>query len=276
MIEARKVFPDADRWQVICGAGNNAGDGYVLARLAAQEGIAISVLAMVPPDTLSGDAAVAYGDFAAEGGQHLEWHGELDADASLLVDGLLGSGLDREVSGQFAEVVAAINAHAGAVLSLDIPGGIHGDSGAALGVAIKADLTVTFVGLKAGLFLGDSADYVGTVTFSDLGIPAECRADKPVQMRRIDGALLRRSLPPRKKNAHKGDFGHLVVVGGGPGMPGAIMLCGQAALRSGAGRVSIATHPAKGMDVGSAARRVAGHEAPEKILRTAYGLHRGS
>jgi len=243
LLEAKAAFPDAARWQLICGAGNNAGDGYVLARLAALQGIAVSVLAMVPPEALSGDAAIACRDFVAEGGKHLDWHGELDAEATLVVDALLGSGLDREVGGRFADAVRAVNAHPGKVLALDIPAGIHGDTGQVLGTAIRADLTVTFVGLKTGLFLGDAPDYVGVLKYSDLGIPAECRADRPVQMRRIDDALLLKWLAPRKRHAHKGDFGHLVVVGGGPGMPGAITLCGEAALRSGAGRVSVATHP---------------------------------
>ena len=241
--EAKTACPDARRWQIVCGAGNNAGDGYVLARLAAYDGIAVSVLGMVSPEKLSGDAATAYGDFAAEGGQHLEWQGELDAEATLLVDALLGSGLDRAVEGQFADVVTAMNAHSAAVLALDIPGGIHGDSGEVMGVAIKADMTVTFVGLKAGLFLGAAADYVGDLKYSDLGIPKACRADKPAHMRRIDEALLNQNLPPRTRSAHKGDFGHVLAIGGGPGMPGAIALCGEAALRCGAGRVSVATHP---------------------------------
>jgi hydroxyethylthiazole kinase-like uncharacterized protein yjeF len=241
--EARNGFPDAMRWQIVCGAGNNAGDGYVLARLAAHDGVAVSVLAMVSPEQLKGDAAIAYGDFAAEGGQSLEWQGELDGEADLLVDALLGSGLDRAVEGQFADVVQAINAHPGAVLALDIPGGLHGDSGNVLGVAIKADMTVTFVGLKAGLYLGDAPNHVGELRFADLGIPEQCRAHKRAQMRRIDDALLKKHLVPRNKRSHKGDFGHLLVIGGGPGMPGAISLCGEAALRCGAGRVSVATHP---------------------------------
>jgi len=243
LLEAKAVFPDARRWQIICGAGNNAGDGYVLARLAAYDGITVSVLALVSPENLSGDAATAYGDFAAEGGQHLEWQGEIDAEATLLVDALLGSGLDRVVEGQFADVVTAMNAHSAAVLALDIPGGIHGDTGQVMGVAIKADMTVTFVGLKAGLFLGDAANYVGDLRFSDLGIPEACRAGRPARMRRIDDALLKLNLSPRSKSAHKGDFGHVLAIGGGPGMPGAIALCGEAALRCGAGRVSVATHP---------------------------------
>ncbi|MEQ9563385.1 MAG: NAD(P)H-hydrate dehydratase, partial [Woeseiaceae bacterium] len=123
------------------------------------------------------------------------------------------------------------------------PSGLHGDSGAILGNAVRADLTVTFVGLKAGLFLGDAPACTGDVAFAGLDIPADCRARIPVQMRRMDDSLLRATLPPRRRDAHKGDFGHLLLVGGGPGMSGAIRLAGIAALRSGAGRVSIATHP---------------------------------
>jgi hydroxyethylthiazole kinase-like uncharacterized protein yjeF len=242
LTHAMASFPDASRWQIVCGAGNNAGDGYVLARLAGQQGIAVSVLAIVPPDSLKGDAATAYMDFAAEGGMHVDWQGQLDDEAALLVDALLGSGLMRPVEGTFAEVVKAMNAHAAPVLALDIPAGIHGDTGKVMGVAVKSDLTVTFVGLKAGLYLGDAPGYVGELKFAALEIPPECRKGKPARMRRIDDKLVRNSLPPRPKNAHKGDFGHLLVIGGGPGMPGAIALCGEAALRCGAGRVSIATH----------------------------------
>ena len=106
--EARERFPDARRWQIVCGAGNNAGDGYVVARLAASEGIAVSVVAVVDPESLKGDAATAYGDFAAEGGVVTAWSGHLDPDADLIVDGLLGSGLERNVEGDFALAVAAV------------------------------------------------------------------------------------------------------------------------------------------------------------------------
>jgi len=239
---ARQQFPAAGRWQVLCGAGNNAGDGYVVARLAASDGIVVSVLALVDPETLTGDAATAYHDFAAEGGVVMPWSGEIDADAGLLVDGILGSGLEREVGGTFAKAVAAINAHPASVLALDIPTGIHGDNGKVMGCAVEADLTVTFVGLKAGLFLGDAPGVCGELCFAGLDIPADCRAADPV-LRRIDSALLETLLPPRPRGAHKGDFGHVLVVGGGKGMPGAARLCGEAALRAGAGRVSIATDP---------------------------------
>ena len=240
---AREHFPDANRWQVVCGAGNNAGDGYVVARLAAQEGIVVSVVALVDPESLTGDAATAYGDFAAAGGVVMAWEGALDDEASLLVDALLGSGLERDVSGEFAKAVTAMNAHRARVMALDIPTGVHGDSGRVMGTAVAADLTVTFVGLKAGLFAGEGAELCGTLVFDGLDVPEHCRPQDQAMSRRISSRVLRRCLKRRPRSAHKGDFGHVLIVGGGEGMPGAVRLAGEAALRSGAGLVSIATHP---------------------------------
>ena len=240
---ARERFPDANRWQVICGAGNNAGDGYVVARLAAQEGLVVSVVALVDPESLTGDAATAYGDFAAEGGIVMPWEGALDDAAGLLVDALLGSGLERDVSGEFAKAVAAMNAHRARVMALDIPTGVHGDTGQVMGTAVEADLTVTFVGLKAGLFSGDGAELCGSIVFDGLEVPEHCRPHGKALSRRISSRVLRRCLKRRPRSAHKGDFGHVLIVGGGEGMPGAVRLAGEAALRAGAGLVSIATHP---------------------------------
>lgn len=241
--EARQAFPDSRRWQIVCGAGNNGGDGYVVARIAAQEGIAVSVVSLVDPGKLSGDAATAYGDFAALGGVVVPWPGHLDSGAELLVDGILGSGLERDVGGEFADAVAAINGHEAPVLALDIPTGINGDTGQVLGCAVDADLTVTFVGLKSGLFLGAGLDHCGEIRFADLDIPDAYRETIEPAFRRIDDEFLSGLLRPRRRTAHKGDFGHVLVVGGGEGMPGAVRLAGEAALRTGAGRVSIATHP---------------------------------
>jgi len=240
---ARERFPDANRWQVICGAGNNAGDGYVVARLAAQEGLVVSVVALVDPESLTGDAATAYGDFAAEGGIVMPWEGALDDEAGLLVDALLGSGLERDVSGEFERAVAAMNAHRGRVMALDIPTGVHGDTGQVMGTAVEADLTVTFVGLKAGLFAGEGAELCGSIVFDGLEVPERCRPHGKAMSRRISSRVLRRCLKRRPRSAHKGDFGHVLIVGGGEGMPGAVRLAGEAALRAGAGLVSIATHP---------------------------------
>jgi len=241
---AGKQFGDATRWQVICGAGNNAGDGYVVARLAAAQGMAVSVIALVDPAELGGDAATAYGDFAAEGGVVLPWEGHLDADADLLIDAILGSGLQRDVGGKFAEAVAAINGHGAPVQALDIPTGLHGDTGRIMGAAVTADQTVTFVGLKAGLVLGEGPTVCGELQFAGLGIPDACYQPDRCVLRRLSQAAIATCLPRRPRGSHKGNFGHVLVVGGGRGMPGAARLCAEAALRAGAGRVSLATHPA--------------------------------
>ncbi len=240
---ARGRWPAASRWQIICGAGNNGGDGYVVARLAAQDGVQVSVLTLVDPATLSGDAAVAYSDYIKGGGKLGPWAGELDAGAELLVDAILGSGLERDVGGDFGAAVKAINAHLAPVHAMDIATGIHGDTGAVMGCAVVADMTTSFVGLKAGLFLGSGPGHCGELTFDGLGIGEDTRCGIRAQFRRLDDALLAAALPRRARGAHKGDFGHVLVIGGGPGMPGAARLCAEAALRTGAGRVSVATHP---------------------------------
>jgi ADP-dependent NAD(P)H-hydrate dehydratase / NAD(P)H-hydrate epimerase len=241
---ALQSYPAARRWQIVCGGGNNGGDGYALARLAAEKGIAVTVLALIPPESLQGDAALAWRDFAAAGGPVNRWDGELDADATLLVDAILGSGLKRKVEGRFAEAVEALCRHGAAVLALDIPSGISGDSGEVMGCAVRADRTITFVGLKSGLFIADGPDFVGELSFADLDIPPACREKVTPEMRRIGGEAISRSLAPRPRASHKGDFGHLLLVGGGRGMAGAVRLSGDAALRCGAGLVSIATQPA--------------------------------
>jgi len=239
---ARQRFPEAQRWQVVCGAGNNGGDGYVVARLAANDGIVVSAITLVEPEALKGDAAKAHEDFVAEGGIVMPWDGELDGEAQLLLDAVLGSGLERDVGGEFAKAVAAINAHGAPVFALDIPTGIHGDTGKVLGTAVVADMTMTFVGLKAGLFLDEAPQHCGALLFDGLEIPGEIHNVSP-EFLRIDDRLIDRALPRRDRAAHKGDFGHVLVIGGGAGMPGAVRLCAEAALRVGAGLVSIATDP---------------------------------
>jgi len=237
-------YPEARRWAIVCGGGNNGGDGYALARLAAGQGIRARAVSLVPTESLEGDAATACRDFMQAGGSAEAWTGVLDPDAELVVDAMLGSGLTRSVEGSFAAAVAEVCRHPAPVVALDIPSGISGDTGEIMGCAVRADDTITFVGLKIGLFLADAPDFVGRLSFADLDIPAACRASVPPLLCRISDEAMRDTLAPRRWNAHKGDFGHLLLVGGGRGMPGAIRLGGDAALRTGAGRVSIATHPA--------------------------------
>ena len=234
--------------KVICGAGNNAGDGYVIARLALEAGRQVDVIALLEPDRLGGDALTAAQDYADAGGVVGPWPadiggGSADDDPPLIVDALLGTGLDRDVGGRFAEAVTAINAAPGPVVAVDIPSGMQADTGRVMGVAVSADLTVTFVGMKAGLLTGRGPALCGEILFDDLGAPIAASEGVPLRARRITSTEIRRCLPPRPADAHKGLSGHVLVIGGGPGMPGAARLAGEAALRAGAGLVSVATIP---------------------------------
>ncbi len=239
----RQHWPTAQSLAIYCGAGNNAGDGYVVARLAADLGLQARVIAVVPPDRLSGDAARAWNDYRDQGGSAEPFDANRLVDEDVLVDALLGNGLDRDVGGDFLAAVSVMNAAARPVMSLDIPTGLHTDTGMPMGAAVCADLTVTFVGLKLGLYVGEGANYRGALEFAGLGIPPAAHASMEPPMQRLTRASARAMLPPRSRTAHKGDAGNLLLVGGGPGMPGAIRLAAEAALRSGAGLVRVATHP---------------------------------
>ncbi|MEM8683679.1 MAG: NAD(P)H-hydrate dehydratase [Pseudomonadota bacterium] len=237
------AWPDVSACVVVCGGGNNAGDGYVIARLAMADQRLSRVIALSNPASLTGDAATAYEAYVNDGGRVDDWNGDLPGNADLIVDALLGSGLERAVEGRFAEAVAAINASKAPTVAIDLPSGLHGDSGEVMGCAVAADMTVTFVGLKSGLYLGQGPALCGELRYSGLDIPPHCRdSHKPV-LHRVGREHAEGLLPPRRADAHKGDFGHVLVVGGGPGMPGAARLCAEAALRTGAGRVTVAAHP---------------------------------
>jgi NAD(P)H-hydrate epimerase len=238
----RERWPDRSL-VVVCGAGNNAGDGYVIARLALNAGIPAEVIYVVEPHNLGGDAAQAVADFMDKGGQARLFEGMLPDGDIVLVDALLGTGLDREVGGRFAEVVTAINEHPAPVLAVDVPSGLNAETGQVMGVAVEARMTATFVGMKCGLLTGRGPALCGEVIYHSLGVPEAVFDGVPVKARLIGGATLRELLRPRPRDAHKGLSGHVLVVGGGEGMPGAARLAGEAALRAGAGLVSVATHP---------------------------------
>lgn len=237
----RDRYPAAAKWVVVCGAGNNAGDGYVIARLARAAGLQVQVIAVSDPDGLGGDAARAWHDFRDAGGTAAGL-ADLDCgEAELLVDALLGTGLDRLVGGSYRDAVEQINAAAAPVLAVDIPSGLNGTTGEIMGVAIQADLTVTFVGRKQGLYLGAGPALCGEVRFADLDVPGDVTAGIEPALRLFDEHQLAELLPQRHASAHKGDFGHVLIVGGNRGMSGAVRLAGEAALRAGAGLVSVAT-----------------------------------
>jgi len=239
----RREWPLARRLLVVAGPGNNGGDAYVVARLARAAGLEVRLVAPagVP---VAGDASRAHGDWQAEGGAAVDWDASQLAAADVVVDGLLGTGLARTLDGRLLEVVAAINASGRPVLALDTPSGLDADTGLPRGAAVRAALTVTFVGLKPGFFIGEGPAYVGRLECDGLGVPAEAFADAAPVLRRLADADLRRLLPRRVRTAHKGTHGRVLIIGGGPGMPGAVRLAGEAALRAGAGLVTVATWPA--------------------------------
>lgn len=235
-------YPQAHSMCIVCGVGNNAGDGYVLARLAKQANWQVFVLAVVAPSSLQNDAQTAYQDYLKSGGEVAFFTGDLPL-TDILVDALFGTGLTRPLQGQFAAAVEAINAYPNPVVAVDIPSGLNGNTGQPLGIAVKAALTVSFIGLKQGLLTGQARDYVGDLVLADLGLPEAVIQQLPAQAFTLATQRLKEQLPKRARCAHKGRFGHVLLIGGQAGMAGAIRLAGEAALRTGSGLVSIATDP---------------------------------
>lgn len=239
----RERWPAARRIAVVCGPGNNAGDGYVLARLARAAGCEVTTLAASPAQRLRGDALRACEDWRTSGGTIESFTAEALESAEVVVDALLGTGLTGAVRPQLLGVIEAVNASGRPVLALDVPSGLDADTGRPLGQAVRAECTVTFVAMKTGLFLGEGPEYCGALVFDDLQLSGRLPDPPVAQLERLVRADLERVLPPRARAAHKGDFGHVLIVGGGPGMPGAARLAGEACLRVGAGRVTLAVAP---------------------------------
>ncbi|RRJ82319.1 NAD(P)H-hydrate dehydratase [Aestuariirhabdus litorea] len=227
---------------VLCGSGNNAGDGYLLAALARQAGLQVSVVSVGDPARLRGDAQRSW-QLASEQGVPMQpWQRDLELpEEGLLVDALLGTGLKGEVQGDYRAAIEAINASASPVLAVDIPSGLSADSGAELGCAVRADLTVTFIALKRGLFTAAGPLCCGELLYDDLDVPSQLFRQLPADLQAIDPAPLLANLPRRRPDAHKGRHGHLLVVGGNHGMGGAAILAAEAALYAGSGLVSVAT-----------------------------------
>lgn len=232
-------WPDVRRIAVICGSGNNGGDGYALARLAREAGLDVQVLALAPP--LAGsEAAQAFADWRALGGEvsgaDAGW-----PQADLYVDALFGIGFSRAPEGQARTWIDAINSCTQPVLALDVPSGVNADSGFVPGAAVRADATISFIARKRGLYSGGATCRCGEIVLDTLGLPAEMYTNSPGDTRLLDAHDFHGWLTPRPRDAHKGLFGHVLAIGGDIGMGGAIRLTGEAALRVGAGLVSVAT-----------------------------------
>ncbi|MDE2273440.1 MAG: NAD(P)H-hydrate dehydratase [Gammaproteobacteria bacterium] len=236
----QRNWPKARDIVVFAGAGNNAGDGYVLATRALRAKRRVTVLNVGDAAKLTGAAATARKRFLAAKGRERPFTGEWPPRVDVIVDALFGIGLDRPLRDRWAQAVELINASGKPVLAVDIPSGLSADSGAILGAAVHASVTQTFIGLKPGLFTGAGPSCTGTLEFDTLKVAVPTFKDLSPRARLLDARV---SLPRRARAAHKGDFGHVLVIGGDHGMGGAPRLSAEAALRSGAGLVSVITRP---------------------------------
>ncbi len=239
-------WPQARRLRILAGDGNNGGDAFLLAGLARAQGFDVEVVAL-GATSRGRDATRAREQWIGGGGRVKLASdpgvalADAHAAADVVVDGLFGTGFARALEGDAARLVESLPPTV-PVLALDVPSGLDADSGIARGPAVRATATVVFVGWKRGLFTADGPDHCGAIELATLDIPADARARVEV-----DGVLLDASagyLQPRRTNVNKGSFGHVLVIGGDEGMGGAIRLAGEAALRVGAGLVSVATRAA--------------------------------
>lgn len=236
------AWPESRSLTVLCGTGNNGGDGFTLARLARERGLGVRVVSLGYTAALRGDAQRAWQDYARGGGRLTPWSPAV-LDSDVVVDALFGTGLGREIEDPARSMIAAVNACGRPVLAMDVPSGLDSDTGHAHGIAVHADLTVTYVAHKVGCHIGPDIGCVGRLVLDDLELPPAVFAGVTPRLRILDDLVLREALPPRPHDAHKGRHGHVLVVGGGKGMPGAALLAGEAALRAGAGLVTLAVHP---------------------------------
>ncbi|EAT12296.1 bifunctional ADP-dependent NAD(P)H-hydrate dehydratase/NAD(P)H-hydrate epimerase [Bermanella marisrubri] len=233
---------------IYAGAGNNGGDGYVIAKLAKDHEIDAEVIALKAPSELQGSAYKA-AQLAKSAGVMISMYSRQCVQfqaGCIIVDALLGTGLERDVEGAYRDAIDDINNSGIPVLSVDVPSGINGSTGAIMGTAVKAELTVTMIAYKRGLFTAKGAIYSGQVRLAPLSVPKNLGPHVAQQDYRVSLSSWRacaslKWFEKRELDSHKGDFGHVLVVGGDIGFAGAAILAAGSALRSGAGLVSVAT-----------------------------------
>jgi len=219
---------------IVAGPGNNGGDALVVAKHLKAWWFKVIVVCPAGAGKFTGDAATALKSWQNAGGTLVDGI-PADQDWGLIVDGLFGIGLQRDLNGDYAVIVEHINSLDAPVLALDIPSGLDADTGRVLGCAVEADHTITFIALKPGLLTLDGPDYCGVLHVADLGLNDAVAAALHGVL--ISGGVLNHLLPPRPRNSHKGTYGSAGIIGGALGMTGAALLAGRAALNCGAGRV---------------------------------------
>lgn len=235
--------PSPQRLQVLCGPGNNGGDGFLLAMLALGRGIESSVL-LLDGESRSADAIAALARARSAGIVVKDYRPGALVDQGVVVDAMLGTGISGEVRPQYRAAIEELNALQADVLALDVPSGINSDTGAVCGAAVQASWTISFITAKRGLYTAAGAEYAGVRFCHDLQVPAAAFtiAGPAIDVLRLENELA--AVPVRAVVSHKGDFGRCLIVGGDHGMGGAIILAAEAALRTGVGLVRVATRKA--------------------------------
>jgi NAD(P)H-hydrate epimerase len=236
-------WPLSRHLAVYCGPGNNGGDGYLVAAGAKKLGYQVRLFALGSPGSETAQSAQKHA--LAEGLEITPISDDIErcyeTRADLVVDALFGHGLERDIKSPLRELFERINQSSIPVFALDMPSGINSDTGAVMGVALKAEHTICFVAPKIGLMTGEGVDYAGELSYDNLGIPDAVSQQIHASYEWLNVDSLRRMLPTPEASSHKGNFGHVVVAGGQAGMPGAVILAALAAARSGSGRVTVAS-----------------------------------
>jgi NAD(P)H-hydrate epimerase len=236
---------------IVCGSGNNGGDGFVVARRLRNAGLSVLVFLAASALKLKGDARANHDAWVGLGGgvseltassALIEFERAM-ASAGLVVDALFGTGLDREIEDEMRALIDIINAAPCPRVALDVPSGLDANTGAVLGACIRADLTVTFAHYKLGLFTTSGAEHAGRLRVADIGLADEFHARVGHSAELIETADVARTIERRRPSAHKASAGRVVIVAGSPGKTGAALLVARGALRAGAGLVTIATSP---------------------------------
>ena len=233
------------RVAIVCGKGGNGGDGFVVARWLRRRGMDPLVLLGARPEDIGGDAGAKLAALRRAGVRPTVVEdaarvGALMSGAKVVVDALLGTGTRGAPAGLTAALIEGINASGRPVVALDIPSGLPADGGAPAGVAVRATATLTFAGIKYGLVQPPGLDFAGRVTVVSIGIP-EAEVARGVRTWLIERADVAAHFPSRPRDGHKGTYGHLLVVAGSLGKTGAAALTARAAMRTGAGLVTVAT-----------------------------------
>tara|TARA_R110002167_G_scaffold54456_1_gene155088 strand:- start:2180 stop:3733 length:1554 start_codon:yes stop_codon:yes gene_type:complete len=243
-----KEWPEAQNIMIVAGNGNNAGDGYVLAKLAKQKGMHVVVVCQQPQRELTGDAKQAQAQWLNVGGETQKFAGQNYAQFDLIVDALLGTGVTGEVKPDFQAVIQQINQSNIPVLSIDLPSGMQANTGQALPICVKADVTVTFIATKPGLVSGIGKEFSGKVVFADLAVAKEFFSLAHSDTQLVNWQMLQ-PLKSRPVHSNKGSFGKLLCIGGNQGMPGAIRLSAESALRCGVGLVKVYCHESSSLAI---------------------------